>query len=246
VPGAGSLTIVGTGIRVASQLTIEALDHIKRAERMFYLAGERASARWLQHLNPASETLADAYAEGRPRDVTYRQMTERILRPVRQGRRVVAAFYGHPGVGVDPAHAALRQARAEGYLAQMLPGISAEACLVADLGIDPLEDGWQSHEAWTFLTSRPQFDHRSPLLLWQLGLVYQSSVDFSGRPNRRGLRALTSRLQKRYSASHTVVLYEASPFQICEPRMERVPLAQVPIAAVSTATTLYVPPKVAR
>lgn len=242
MPPPGTLTIVGTGIRVAGQITLEALTHITRAERVLYLAGDPASSRWLQQLNPASESLADAYAEGRLRVDSYREMTNRILGPVRMGHRVVAVFYGHPGVGVDPAHAALRQARAEGYPARMLPGVSAEACLIADLGLDPLQDGWQSYEAWSFLNSRPRFDHRTPLVLWQLGVIYQSSIDFSGRPNPRGIRALASRLQQKYSATHAVVLYEASPFEICEPRCERIPLARIPAAPVTTATTLYVPP----
>jgi hypothetical protein len=241
VSAQGTLTIAGTGIRLVAQVTLETLDHIKRADRLLYLAADTATARWLQQLNPAAESLSDCYAEGRPRELSYQEMTERILRPLREGYRVSAIFYGHPGVGVDPAWAAIRRARQEGYPARMLPGISAEACLIAELEVDPLEQGWQSHEAWAFVSRRPVFDERCPLVLWQIGLVFQESIDFSGAPNRRGLRALMKRLRIHYAASHQVVLYDASPFPVCQSRIERIALRDLPHVDVRLSTTLYIP-----
>src|SRR5437773_2103233 len=76
-------------------------------------------------------------APGKPRRETYAEMVEELLAPVRAGHNVCAAFYGHPGVFVNPGHEAIRRARAEGFPARMLPAVSALDCLVADLGIDP-------------------------------------------------------------------------------------------------------------
>jgi uncharacterized protein YabN with tetrapyrrole methylase and pyrophosphatase domain len=239
---AGSLTVVGTGIRLAGQMTLEALEQVKHAERVFYLAGDMATARWLQQLNPTAESLFDCYAEGRPRADSYTEMVARVLQAVRAGQRVAAAFYGHPGVGVDPAHRMIKQARQEGYRAQMLPGVSAEACLVADLGVDPLLQGWQSYEAWAFVAQRPRFDPRHALVLWQVGLVYQQSISFSGALDPRGLPAVASALKATYPPSHRVVLYEASPFPVSDPRIEPRRLKDLTKASVSTATTLFVPP----
>jgi uncharacterized protein YabN with tetrapyrrole methylase and pyrophosphatase domain len=241
VSARGSLTIAGTGIRLVGQVTLETLDHIKRADRLLYLAGDQATARWLQQINPSAESLSDCYAEGRPRERSYERMTERILQPLREGHRVSAIFYGHPGVGVDPAHAAIKRAREEGYSARMLAGISAEACLIAELEVDPLAQGWQSHEAWAFVVRRPVFDDRCPLVLWQIGLVFQASIDFSGAPDRRGLRALTKLLRLHYPASHQVVLYDASPFPVCQSRIERIALRDLPQVDVRMSTTLYIP-----
>jgi uncharacterized protein YabN with tetrapyrrole methylase and pyrophosphatase domain len=239
---AGSLTIVGTGIRLASQVTSEALAQIEHAERLFYLAGEPATAYWLQRLNASAESLLDCYVEGRPRAAAYVEMATRALDAVRAGQRVVVAFYGHPGIAVDPAHAMLRQARKEGYRARMLPGISAEACLIADLGVDPLRPGWQSYEAWTFMAARPRFDPRVSLVLWQIGLIYHRGISMAGTHDPRGLKDLSRALSTRYPSTHSVVLYEASPFHIAEPRIERCPLARLPRVTVDTSTTLYVPP----
>ena len=46
-------------------------------------------------------------------------MVERILAPVRAGKQVVAAFYGHPGVFVQPSHEAIRRAIADHFVYQV-------------------------------------------------------------------------------------------------------------------------------
>lgn len=50
----------------------------------------------------------------------------------------------------------------------MLPGVPAEDCLFADLGVDPGVAWWQSYDATPFLVYRPQFDTSAGLVLWQL------------------------------------------------------------------------------
>jgi hypothetical protein len=165
-----------------------------------------------------------------------------MLAPVRRGAWVCTAFYGHPGVFVDPSHDAVARARAEGYAARMLPGISAEDCLYADLGLDPGEDGCQSFEATDFLVHRRRFDPRSLLVLWQIGaigvLTYRPGTLWS----RRGLRVLREELGRHYRADHRVIVYEASPFPVCPPRIDELPLSRLPAAAVTIASTLVVPP----
>ena len=64
-----------------------------------------------------------------------------MLQEVRLGKVVVGVFYGHPGIFVAPSHRAISIARAEGYEAKMLPAVSAEDSLYADLGVDPSRCG---------------------------------------------------------------------------------------------------------
>ena len=111
------------------------------------------------------------YEEGASHRAAYERMAEAILEPVRAGKRVCAVFYGHPGVFVLPSHDAISRARAEGFDATMLPGVSAEDCLVADLGVDPARNGLQSYEAGDFLRRRPVIEPTTALVLWQIGVV---------------------------------------------------------------------------
>ena len=238
----GSLTFVGTGLTIAGQVTQEALSCIEGAEKLLYLASNVTTSRWLESLNPTAESLHDAYAEDKPRSATYEEMIERILAALFGGSHVVVALYGHPGIFVTPSHEAIRRARAAGYEATMQPGISAEDCLFADLGVDPGERGCQSFEATDFLLRRRLFDPTSRLILWQIGGI--GVFDFHSKPlwSRQGLAVLQRELLRHYPADHEVVVYEAVPYPTLPPKILRLPLAELARGEVTIRSTLYVPP----
>jgi hypothetical protein len=239
VVSAGSLTVVGTGIRHGLQTTLEVHESIERADKVLYLFSDPVPGGWIEGLNPSSESLARFYQKDKPRAETYQEMVEEIMRWVHEGMDVCVALYGHPGVFADPAHAAIRRAGEEGFPTVMLPGISAEDCLFADLGVDP-GDGCQSYEATDFLLYPPTFDPHVSLVLWQVAGVGPRV----GRtePARDGLRVLAKRLIERYGPGHEVVLYEAPTYPIGGPYIDRIRLSDLAEHDVTAMTTLYVPP----
>jgi len=241
-PKTGSLVVVGTGIMLAGQITVEAKNEIVAADRVIAKTNNAVSFRWLQGLNPRIDLLDDLYDPAVPRDRSYRAMAARILDAVRCGERVCAVFYGHPGVFVDPGHAAIREAREAGYPARMLPGISAEDCLVADLGIDPGRNGLQCFEATSFLFHDYRFDPACALVLWQIDVVGDHTL-MAEQPAVGAMEALIQRLQKHYPGDHEVILYEAATIPIETPRMERTTLAALGNAQLNSGTTLYIPPR---
>lgn len=233
--------MVGTGFLAGAHVTEETLALIREAERLFYLVSDPVTGEWLEEENPEAESLSDAYAVGKPRAATYREIRERILAAVRRGLRVCAVFYGHPGVFVQPSHAAVEQARREGFPARMLPGISAEDCLFADLEIDPLEHGCQSFEATHFLWGL-RFDPKVPLVLWQAGIVGVTTTLAADQGSPEGLRRLEGVLLRHYLPDHRVVAYEAPLFGVLTARADEVPVARLHELEASVTTTLYVPP----
>ena len=96
------------------------------------------------------------------------------------------------------------------------------------------------------MACRRRFDPSSALILWQVGVLGEPSIrkGASCRPER--LRALTDVLRRYYPAQHRVTLYEAAPYAICDPKVERMPLTKLPRAKVFTMATLYLPPKPSR
>jgi hypothetical protein len=192
-------------------------------------------------LRPEAESLAGYYSPDKLRRASYEAMVERILVCLREGLKVCALIYGHPGVFAYPGHEAVRRARLAGYRAEMLPAVSAEDCLFADLGVDPGQDGCQSFEATDFLISRRRFDPRVPLILWQIGLV----GEFGYKPDYSlaGLHVLVEVLLESYEATHEVVVYVAAQLLGCDPSIQRITLAGVPEAQISPVSTLYIPPK---
>jgi hypothetical protein len=239
----GRLTLVGTGYTVAAHVTQQSLACIRQAEKLFYLVPDPATSIWLESLNASAESLHDAYEIGRERMEAYHRMVERILEPVRRGLKVCAAFYGHPGVLVYPAHEAIRQARSEGYPAGMLPGVSAADCLFSDLGIDPGKDGCQMYDATEFLYRSRRYDPTAPLILWQVGSIGISTFRPGVLWGPEGLRVLEEVLLRDYPSDHEVIVYEAPSFPVCRPGILRVPLRQLASSGVTGNSTLFVPPR---
>lgn len=235
----GSLTIVGSGIQLGSHLTLSAESWIRAAEKVLFAVADPLTSQWLQSLNPSAEPLP--YGTTALRRETYSQIVEVILNEVRQGHTVCAVFYGHPGVFADAPHNAIRQARAEGFFAQMLPGISAEACLFADLGLDPGRLGYQSYEATDFLIRPRRFDPHSALVLWQISMIANPGFYEPGRPSP-GLALLTEVLTAAYGPDHEAILYEAALYPTTLPQIIPIRLAALGDSAVSEVATLYVPP----
>jgi uncharacterized protein YabN with tetrapyrrole methylase and pyrophosphatase domain len=234
----GSLVVVGTGIG-AGQLTAESRAAIAAADEVLYLIGDPVAVHAVRDLNGRSRSLEGCYEEGAPRRVAYERMVGEMLAGVRAGRRVCAAFYGHPGVFVLPSHEAVRRARAEGFEARMLPAVSAEDCLFADLGVDPANDGCQSYEASDFLRRRPVVEPTAALVLWQVGVVGERTHSHSGSAPE--IAALAALLVELYPEGHEAVVYQAAPWPGVQPLVRRLRLADLDGEAVTPLSTLYVP-----
>ena len=232
--------MIGTGIR-ALQLTPESLAALEEADDLLYLAAEPGGGAWLARLHPNARSLDGCYVEGEERQKAYEAMVEAMLEPVRHGRRVCGAFYGHPGVFVTPSHEAVRRARAEGFPARMLPAVSAEDCLYADLGIDPGRSGRQSYEATEFLEHPRPVDGRAYLILWQISVIGERRA--VSRPRSEGLAELADALLAHYPPEHEVVIYEASPYPIANAIVQRLLLARLAAAEVTPMATLVIPPR---
>jgi len=241
----GELLVVGTGYRAIGDLTLQAESYIRAADTVFYILGDPLSIEHILRINSNAESLLGYYGGGKSLQVSYKEMAERILEEVRKNILVCAVFYGHPGVFVAPSHIAIQQARKEGFRARMLPAVSAEDWIFADLGVDPGLVGCQSFEAADFLLRSRVYDPTSLLVLWKVGVI--GMTDWSPNFNARiGARVLVDVLIRNYSSDHEVIVYEASPYMVCEPRIERVALADLPETKLTTYSTLVVPPATPR
>jgi uncharacterized protein YabN with tetrapyrrole methylase and pyrophosphatase domain len=239
-PGRGSLTVVGTGIQVAAHLTTEARLAVERAGEVFYAVTDPIAAGWIERTSPNARSLAPFYEPGKDRREIYTAISDEIVKRVRSGAEVCAVFYGHPGVFAWAGHDAIKRLHAEGFPARMLPGISALDCLVADLGLDPAPSGSQSYEATDFLVRRRVVDPCALLILWQIGFI--GGWRFDPEPDTKVVPLLVERLLESYPEGHEVMLYEASPYPMCEPIVERLPLVSLREAEVPLVATLVVPP----
>lgn len=237
----GKLACVGMGMTLGSHLTPLARSHIEQADVVFAGLSDGAVERWLERMHPDVRSLQPCYAEGKSRMQTYRQWVELMMIELRAGKRVCGVFYGHPGIFAWSPHKVIEVARAEGFEAHMEPGISAEDCLYADLGIDPGRFGCQHFEASQLLFYERRIDPTGYLVLWQVGLVGDLSLTrFSTGPAYR--QVLVDLLSQDYPLDHEIIIYRAATLPIQAPEIRRVALRYLPNVELTAEETVVLGP----
>jgi uncharacterized protein YabN with tetrapyrrole methylase and pyrophosphatase domain len=240
VVGESSLDIVGLGIQSIQQTSFAARYSIQKADKVLYVVADPVSELWLKKLNPSAESLHGCYKDGEPRIQAYKNMVERILSCVRMGSKVTFVSYGHPSVFCFPTHEVSKRCKKEGVNVRVLPAISAEDCLFADLGFDPGKSGCQSFEATDFLLRKRKFDTAIPLVLWQIGVVgiFTYTQNYT-KPY--ALKLLAKFLNRYYPPEHEVIVYEAAQYPILDPIIQKIPLQRLSDFDVGPLSTLFVP-----
>ena len=237
----GSLACVGLGMMLGAHLTPRALGRIEQADVVFVAVSDPLVEQWVYRMHPDVRSLQPLYDEGKSRHDTYREMAAMMLDEVRAGKRVCGVFYGHPGVFAQAPHRAVAKAREEGFEASMEPGVSAEDCLYADLGIDPGEFGCQHYEASQLMFYQRRLDTSAYLVIWQPSVAGDRSYRrFSTPASHRKL--LVDLLAVDYPLDHECTIYEAATLPIQTPRIERTPLGSLADTTLNAQSTLVLPP----
>lgn len=226
---------------LGSHLTPLARSYIEKSDVVFAGVSNGIMELWLGRMHADVRSLQHYYREGKSRLQTYKEMVEAMMSEVRRGKQVCGAFYGHPGVFAWPTHKAIETARGEGFPARMEPGVSAEDCLYADLGIDPGNYGCQHYEASQVMFYRRKLDTSAYVILWQVGVAGDSSLArFSTGAAYR--QVLVEVLARDYDLDHEVILYQAVALPMSEHRVQRLPLRALPSADIDLNATLILPP----
>ena len=209
----GRLVIVGSGITSIAQLTLEAVAHMKEADKFYYTVADPATDIFIQKLKKNAVDLYNLYDDGKNRHGTYVQMAETLLNDVRKVFYVVGCFYGHPGVFANSPHRAVPIALDEGYDTKMLPGVSAEDCLYADLNINTSRPGCQTLRASDIVLGERPIETHCHVNIFQVGAVSMQDFNFKGF-QRIKFPALAERHLKDYGPDHTIVHYTTSQYSI--------------------------------
>ena len=237
----GSLVNVGLGMTLGAHITPISRSYIEKADVVFVAASDSLIEQWVMTMNDDVRSLQKYYQEGVSRMITYKNVIKAIMVEIHAGKKVCGAFYGHPGVFSWAPHELVKIAKSEGYKAHMEPGISAEDCLYADLGIDPGKTGCAHYESTQFMSNLINYDTSVYLILWQISISGDKTLTkFSTGPEYRQI--LVDLLLEKYPANHIVIIYECAVLPVESPRVDRVMLKDLSVQAVSLKSTLIVPP----
>jgi hypothetical protein len=241
----GRLVVLGSGMSFID-FTRDADAEIRSADHVFHCMYDKLAQAWIGKIRPDSYDVRILYGSDIDRYCTYVRMAEALLHYVRKGKKVVAIYYGHPGIFAMPAHRAIHIARSEGHEAIMRPGVSALDYLVADIGFDPALPGLLTFEATDMLLRRRRIDPTLHVVLWQVGVVGEFQFSPGGFENK-GFDLLVDTLRDTYGGDWEVTHYIAPQYVGIEPLIERFTIDKLGDPEVrrriSSLSTFYIEPQ---
>ena len=226
---------------MGAHITPISRQYIEKADVVFMSVTSHLMEAWIKEMNPDVRNLQQFYSEEYSRNKTYSQMVKAVTTEVKAGKNVCLALYGHPGVFALVAHKAIEGLKKEGFFTKMEPGISAEDCLYADLGIDPGKFGCQQFEATQFMLYSRNVDNSAYLILWQISVAGDLSHT-KHSANENYLSILVELLSQWYPLEHEVIVYEAQTLSVNNKRAEMVALQDLSMVALNGHSTLVIPP----
>jgi hypothetical protein len=227
--------LVGGGMRLPNDLTLEGLAALRRCHRVF---GDPAID-LTGYGVPEMVDLGILYRADLEWGETYRAMVDTVLRSAADRSPVAYFTYGSPVVGFPPAHLLLRQEPRHRFHVHVSHAASFLDAIWAELHADPFR-GAQIWSAQRFLDNCVE-----PYLYAPLILAQATAVGIRRQPTERQARdlvALRDYLLRFYAAGHVVLFVWsdsfAGPAVQHWTRLDQ--LAQAPLDA--PAPTLVIPP----
>lgn len=236
------IALIGSGIKTISHLTTEAKTYIEHADCVLYLINEPIFESWLIKHSKKCMSLEKYYFLHEKRSDSYKKIIAKIISLSKKYDFISVVLYGHPVVFSSLGIDTIKKAQKQNIETVILPGISTEDCLFADLEIDPSQNGCFSVEATNFIIFDDVINVFSDLIIWQVGIIGNIGSVFN-KNSKDGLALIQKKLLQTYSPEHEIILYEASLYPGVQSKIVKFPLQYLMEQDMSSLSTLYVPAK---
>lgn len=234
--------LVGYGMRLPNDLTIEALAVLKNCKKVFGVPALNAPELGI----PPMENLGLLYAPDKNRNETYREWLELVLDAAAADPPVAFATYGSAMAGALVSHRILEEAPRRGLTVHVTNAVSCIDGIWADLNIEPFL-GFEIWEATAFVQLAVEPTTRAHLMLPQAPVFEVKTgpnVATQTIATSSTLVRLRDHLLRFYPAEHTVhYVYTGSgtgPAAI-GPSVESLPLGDLDHPGRLPLSTLVVP-----
>ena len=239
------ISIISSGIRSIHDLTLEARNVLSDSDIVFYLFSDLFSINYIRSISKKSVNLKQFYKSNKKLNETYQNIVDVVMSAASNSVNVSVIFYGHAGVFCKPSHEIKRRAILNNLKFRFLPGISAEDCMVADLGYDPGE-GSQVFEASSLLFNQQKLDVNIHNVIYQIGVIEKEEQTYNLHTKYQYLNDFFNYLLSFYPETHLVTNYIASPFYFQTSTIHTFFLKDgfkiENLEKISGNSTLYIPP----
>jgi precorrin-2 methylase len=234
--------VLGLGMR-ASHLLPETADALRRCRRVLYLSHVPGVREMLSEHCADLVDLSGFYQDGTDRLGTYKRIAAATIDAALDRTPVALAVYGHPLVLSVPSTILIRLGAEFGLSVKALPAVSALDCLQADLGVDLVAAGLQTHEATDVLLYRRRLLPEIAAVLWQIGVLETRLSAGAARSRPQRLLRLREHLLRFYPAGHEAIAVSSSVDVSAGPELHRFRLEALAdmVDDFHLGTTLYIP-----
>jgi precorrin-6B methylase 1 len=236
------IVIVGSGIKVPEQLTIQALRVLAQASEIWTNVPEAEHPELAKAIGQTPHSLWSFFRSDRPRMANYEAIVAHLLQRAGAVRQVAYLTQGHPMVLDRVATDLLRQGGDGGIRVNVIPGMSSIDTILADLRYEPAR-GLQVFDATNFVRREMKIDGRAGLLLLQPGVFGTDMPRLTSDAPAPQLTALRDTLCKTYPERHPAILIRSATARMPRQRFQTTvgELDGVPVRALA-ASTLWIPP----
>jgi uncharacterized protein YabN with tetrapyrrole methylase and pyrophosphatase domain len=236
------IAIVGSGINVPDQLTLEGLRMLRQASEIWTNVSESEHKVLEDAVGQAPHSLWPFFRPERERLANYEAITTHLLERAQAVERVAYLTQGHPRVLDRVATNVLEQSSRRGVTVTVVPGISSIDTILADVDYEPAR-GLQVYDATGFVARGMKIDRRAGLLLLQPGVFGTSMPRLNAAAPPPDLSTLKAALAEIYDVTHPVLIVRSETATMTK-RIREVELGaldSVPAADLA-ASTLWIAP----
>lgn len=232
---AADIYLVGFGMRVPNDLTLEALLVLARSRKILAAPPPGIDLGFKSMID-----LSVLYSPKKSRQVTYRDMVDATIEAARQAPPVTFLTYGSAMFGVSPAHMILAEGPRHGLIVHVCNGVSALEGIWSSMNIEPC-DGFTVWEASAFVMRGVVPSPESDILLVQAPFFGILEGAEAGQAMPAGnLTLLRDYLVDLYGASHEVAYVRAEAFS-APAVIHRFPLGELALVEPVDGSSLYIP-----
>lgn len=239
------LIVAGLGIKDLSQLTLECVHWLQKADEVLYLgtAPEKHTHSLKKMGSKKIVPIINLYIDGDIDEKNYSRLYDTTVASANSNNITLLLVPGHPRIGVSLVQRLETSQEQNSFQLKILPGISSFDTMLNDLARDPLEKGSLIVDANRILLFNSTWDATFDCFIYHVCSVGTRRVHLSDAKIENDWASLKAHLLKIYSPTTTIELVSSQTTEDEQSTNCSAPLCELErlLENVHFGTTLFIP-----